>query len=182
MTTRTRGRRSRPSGRGPRRVARRVWVNRFIGVGGITVDSKVLVDLLSSASEFMIFDCTILAVQLSYLYWTYTADATDAIRSVGAALLTGQENLDAADILEGPLDSGIGPSWLWQQSVALRTDAAALVSMNIVSSTTGGIRVRAKRRFTENNETLFLVAQNLGEAGDTELQLQGFCRTLLLVP
>jgi len=178
MTTRNRGRRS------PRRTrtSRRVWVNKFIGVGGLAVDTTNIVDLLSSAEEFMIYDATVLAVRIQYLMYTYTSDASDAIRSAGAALMTGHSNLDAADVTEGPLDSGVGPSWLWSAGVALRTDAAGLQTFNLVSTNTNGVSVKAKRRFTENNEMLFLIFQTLGEAGDTELQLQGYARTLLLVP
>ncbi len=166
---------------GRRRTSRKVWVNRSIG-STLVVDTDALIDVLSSSEEFMKFDATILAVHIAHLFVTVTVDATVTNRRVGAALLTGHENLDSIDITEGPLDSGVGPAWLWQQSVAVRTVGAGEQGFNIVSAATGGINVRAKRRFTENNETLWLLIDNEVEAGDTLMFVDGFLRTLLLIP
>ncbi len=134
----------------------------------------------------MKFDVTLLAVRISYLLWSFkTASSVPGLRRAGAALMVAHENLDAADVTEGPLDTHVGPPWMWQQAVALDIDNLdTTFNFNLVSSNTGGIMVKAKRRLRENNATLWLVLDNEDTVGvsDTELFFSGYFRTLLFIP
>ncbi len=45
-----------------------------------------------------------------------------------------------------------------------------------------GMRFKAKRRFRENNSTLFLLHQNVIAGSDTSVTLDGMVRTLIHIP
>ena len=178
MTTARRGRRTSR----PRRSVRRVWVNDQISLGGNAINTVILVDLLAAASDFMVFDSTILAVRISHLLGSFTSSSSTVTNTIAAALMVGNENLDVADIVDRPRAGHIGPPWLWHSSVALRTGSVAIQNFNLVSSTTGGILVKAKRRLTENNQTLWLIVDSNMGGSETDFQIDGYFRTLILIP
>ncbi len=162
------------------RATRRVWVNSLVSKS-LTIDSVDIVDLLTGAAEFMLFDSTILGVKIPWLSYSMEAAATNAVREIAFYLMTGKKTLDALDMTV-PRASGVGPSMLYcgGGSACLAATAQSLT----IDLTQGvdTIDIKAKRRFTENDETLWMVIENASEAGDTVLKLNGLVRTLLLVP
>ncbi len=129
----------------------------------------------------MMFDSTILGVKIPWLSYSMEAAATNAVREIAYYLITGKSTLDSVDFTV-PRASGVGPAMLHCGGNSARLPAtAASFSIDL----RGGIEtidIRAKRRFKENEETLWMVIENASEAGDTVLKLNGLVRTLLLVP
>jgi len=143
-----------------------------------------LFDLLTAAGDFMLFDTTIVGVRISQLTLTLTGGASTQLKTFGASLLVGPTELDQQDVTSPIIDS-IGPSWLWHGFASVRVPAAAEATLNIVTSAQGqgGLLVKAQRRFRENNATLFLlVVYTDGGAVDTNIQVDGFIRTLIRIP
>ena len=166
--------------RNSKRTARKVWVNKQLSTN-LTIDTIQGIDLMTSAVDFMKFDATIVAVILSGLTISFDAAATLGLNRFGLALIVGLDTLDSADFAS-PLQSTIGPSWLWNQVATFR-QAAAAVTVNQGFGPVGDvIRVRAQRRFRENDATLFMVAENSMVAGATNIQLNGMARILLHIP
>jgi len=134
----------------------------------------------------MVFDSTVVAVRISSLNVTMVhGGATLAIRSIGAALMMGHENLDAADITDGPESSNVGPPWMWHAYISALVPAVASSSnFNLVTSAgTGGILVKSKRKLTENNKELFLVTSNtIIAADDSSVAITGYFRVLIRIP
>ena len=178
MTNRNVRRRvSRP---GRSRTARRVWVNEELATT-LTINTIQIVDLMTAAVDFMKFDATILGVILSGVTISWDAAATLGINRFGITLEIGKDTLDSAD-MESPLQTGIGPPWMFQQTAIFR-QAAAAVTVNQGFGPVGDvIRIKSKRRFRENDATLWLTVENSMVAGATNIQLNGMARTLLLVP
>jgi len=170
----------RASRRGKPRTSRRVWVNTRINQS-LTVDTIEIVDLLAGAAEFMVFDCTVLAMMVTWLTYTSDLAATLGTREIAVAIHKGDELLDSADAIS-PRTSSIGPPWLWNKCSSARFAATAQSQTTDLISGENAVRIKAMRRFTENNQTLWLTVENASEAGDTNLNLSGMVRTLLLVP
>ena len=178
MTTARRGRRSPPTRRP--RTSRRVWVNKYVS-SNLTVDTIALIDLLTPAEEFMKFDCTVLGIVIPWLSYSFDGAAVNEIREIAVAIMAGNELLDAADV-QVIRTSNVGPPWMWSKGTsALFAATAQTVTMDLISGQVD-VRIKAKRRFTENNETLWLLAENAAAAGDANLVIKGLVRTLLLVP
>ena len=179
MTTQRRGRRSQAR---PRvRTSRRVWVNEHVDLN-LVVDTIQITDLLSAADQFMLFDATVLAVIAPTLTYTMSVAAVEERRSLRWALVVGKNTLDSDDVQTLFTDS-IGAPWLYFGGFENRFAAvAAQFSVDFVAQNRAPIRVKAKRRFVENDDTLWLVIQNNSNAGDTNLNITGMFRTLLYVP
>ncbi len=162
-----------------RRTARKVWVNKQLATS-MASGTIGIVDLLSDAADFMTFDTTILIVILNVTF-VWDAAATLGLNRLAYALVTGLDTLDNVDMTD-PLVSGIGPPWLYHNWGVLR-QAAAAATVNFRMHPPGeNIRVRAQRRFRENDTTLWLVANTSLVASSANLQIEGYARTLLLVP
>ncbi len=178
MTTRNRrsGRRSGTR----RRTGRNVWVNQSLNFplsgGGITA-----VNLLDSAADFMTFDTTIVAVIVTDLHVSYEILGSGGFVSVRVALQTAPSMMDSADF-ETLFINSIGPPWMWTRGRTSRNSIGDLVNLDFTP--TEGTRIKAKRRFRENDSTLFLVIQSLLEAGTTidNANMIGMFRTLLHIP
>ncbi len=182
MTTRNRS--FRRTSRRPRRTSCLVWVNKVVDGVSLTENGIDIVPLLTSAADFMLFDTTIVDIRIPYLVMTLTlGGATAGLRGCGAALMVGNENLDAADILDGPRSSNIGPPWMWQGGTISRLGASAS-EFSIAIVTPGRPQeVKAQRRFKENNQELFLITENLVVgADDSNVQISGYFRILLRIP
>ncbi len=177
MTNRNRSRAPR---RPRRRTGRLVWVNRHIE-SGMAVDTLLSLDMLTAASEFMVFDTTIVAVVINDLVLRLTTDATSGLRQVRCALVTGKDTLDAADFDDSLFANSIGPSYMWFGGNSLQTAAISNVTLPL-TPVGEPVLVKSSRRFRENNQTLWLVAENRVNAGDSALQLNGHLRALIRIP
>ncbi len=162
------------------RTSRRVWVNTDVNLT-LVVDTLQIVNLLTVAAEFMLFDSTILAVVVADLALSFDPTASAGVRRIRWALETAKDQIDAADI-ESIIGSTIGPSWLHigGSSVNL-TNGQVPQNIDLLRGQTD-IRVKAKRRFKENDHTLCLITQNNMTAGDANVTLTGMFRVLLLIP
>ena len=175
MTTRNR--------RPPRtraRTSRRVWVNQNVETA-LTVNTRQIIDVLQAAPEFMLFDTTILRVILAPLFFTTITTVTQGIREVRYSLFIGTELLDSDD---SPtlFNNTIGADHMHVGgSGALFSSTTQLVTFDLTEGIEH-IDVKAKRRFRENDSTLWLLVENEGVAGDVGLRMDGYVRTLLHVP
>jgi len=177
MTTRTSRARRAPRGR----TARMVWVNTNVNFTGI-IDGLQNLDLLAGAAEFMVFDTTIVQVVIPELNFAFTNNAlTTGNRQARAALQVGPTTMDSVDF-QDLYSSSIGAPWMWFSGAGGRIpNTQTTLNLNLAHDE-NGVRVKAQRRFRENDSTLWLVVQNRTEAGDTGLQYDGFVRTLLRIP
>ena len=159
-----------------------VWVNRDIS-SAISPIAVNLFNLLSGPiPEFMTFDTTIIAVRISHLMIAFTSAAVSEIRTWSCAILLANENIDGADIIDRPGVSSEGPAWLWHGQVNLLVPGAATVQLNMVDNVTSGLWIKANRRLREDNMGLFLISDPDMNAGDTDVELRAFTRTLLRIP
>ena len=166
-----------------RRTGRLVWVNTILDGSGMTENGIDIFSLLGSAADFMLFDTTIVAIYIPYMDMTFTlGGATGGLRGCGVALMVANENLDAADIIDGPRASNIGPPWMWHSANITRFAAAAgEATLPLIDARFP--QVRSKRRFRENNQELFLITQNLViGADDSNVQISAYFRILIRIP
>ncbi len=157
-----------------------VWVNQAINNSALTANGVNLIALLGQAGDFMVFDTTIMAVYL-HLDFSLVTSADRLVRKVGVALAVHPDTLDAADITEGPLQSSIGPPWMWHSTTGIQIAAVGELTLPLPAFESNA-HVKAKRRFRENNSTLFLEVENIVHANDTLPILNGFVRTLIRIP
>ncbi len=130
----------------------------------------------------MTFDTTIVAVIIPDLDFVF--DITVAITNVRTRwyLQTAPTTMDTDDF-QVPDSDSIGPPWMYVMGNAARVVNNASVSFDYVAKAGGPIRVKAKRRFKENDSTLFMVFQNVVSGGSlTNGFLSGMIRTLLYIP
>jgi len=161
-----------------------VWVNERLDQAGVASNGNTIHPLLTAASDFMVFDTTIVGVRISSLgISSALTSAVAGVRQVGAALFTAQENIDSADVLDGALGIHIGPPWMWHAMGQFHSTGAAPLQLPLVSSVgTNGVLVKSRRRFKENNSTLFLLLSTDVDAGDASYTATGYFRTLLHIP
>ena len=177
MTTRSRRFSPRRSGR---RTSRKVWVNRIIQ-GALTIDTIQLFDMLTSAVDFMKFDSTILRVLFPSLSVSFDATATLGNREFAFSVFTGPENLDSADVPD-LFTSGIGQPHMSYAKNNFRLAATAQSVTTDLRPNGETLDIKAKRRFKENDTTLWLALQNNLITNDATIEINGLCRTLLLIP
>ena len=163
-----------------RRTGRNVWVNMDIEQA-IIDNSIIAVPILAPASEFMTFDTTIVQVLVVDLTMTFEVETSGGYIRSRVAILTGHDSLVSADF-QAPIASSIGPTWMWTSS---RTARFALNSVATMAHITDqAARIKAKRRFKENNSTLYLVSEFRAEGGTSTgtAFLHAFIRTLIHIP
>ncbi len=179
MTTRNRrsGRRSRGT---RRRTGRNVWVNHDLNEVPV-VNTLTTRNLLVNAKDFMLFDTTIVSVIIEDLHWSFTSTTTSGTRRLAIAMLTGLDTLDAADFTSLFVDD-VGPAYMVLLTKTLRVDDAGSLPHNVNITPQGPITLRAKRRFKENDATLWLLIQQVGPATDPNQELSGLVRTLIHIP
>jgi len=165
----------------PARTARMVWVNEHVDL--VLLNNSVqVINVLTLAEEFMLFDTTIVSVIIPVLQVMGEALTDDGIREVRVALEVGKNTLDSDDFNQLLQDS-VGPSWLWIAGDAQFTTVLnEKIKLDLLGNA-GVARVKAMRRFRENDSTLFLIVQNFSPSGSEEgLILRGMIRTLLRIP
>ena len=176
----TRNRRSRRSRGSQRRTGRNVWVNHDVNEIPV-VNTLTTRNLLVNAKDFMLFDTTIVNVIIEDLKWTFTSTSTSGTRRLAIALITGMDTLDAADFSSLYLDD-VGPPYMVLLTKTIRVDDAGSLPHNVDITPQGPVVVKAKRRFKENDATLWLIIQQLGPATDPNQELSGIIRTLIHIP
>ena len=175
MTTRRRNTRSSRRGR---RTGRDVWVNHDVNFS-LTNNNISNFDLLTNAKDFMLFDTTITSVIIEDLHFSFDSLAPAGLRRIAIGLITGNAELDSTDFTS-PLVDGVGPPWMVMLTSALNLSGVAPQNMTLTKN--GPMTIRSKRRFKENDSTLFMVIHNISPAVDTTLLLSGIIRTLIHVP
>jgi len=161
-----------------RRTGRLVWVNNDVNLIP-TVSGVNLTAILTNAPDFMLFNTTIVTVIIQSLVFTYDSIAPAGTRRFFIGLRTAPELIDAVDF-PNPLTDGVGPPWMAVLHNAHNVSGVAPQTLNLTPN--GPVVVKAKRRFKQNNETLFLHTQSVSPAVDTNPLLSGFIRTLLYIP
>ena len=177
MTTQRRA--SRPRRGAPRRTGRNVWVNDNLSVT-LSDNSLIAVPLLTDAVDFMTFDTTIVAVIINEMTMS-GQKLTSGRVTARAALMIAPDTMDSDDF-QALITNSIGPPWMWVGSITERVADQAIFNFEFANSRFP-VRVKAKRRFRENDSTLFLVFQNALENGSIISEnLQGMVRTLIHIP
>jgi len=128
----------------------------------------------------MTFDSTISAIVIPDMAATGSAAASNGKRQWRIAFQVAPSTMDLDDFQALYADS-IGAPWMGMYGVTANIVANALYTFDL----TGGIpqRLRAKRRFRENDSTLWMIYQNLSASGaDFALALDGMVRTLIHIP
>ena len=148
-----------------------------------TANTVGIVDLLTSAGDFMTFDTTIQRVVIPAFSTSQTTVVTAGMREWRFALILAHEGMDAGDFQTLFQDS-IGPAWMYMWGRSVRTSVAAELTLDFGNAGMNGgpIDAKAKRRFRENNSTLFLIHQNLQPGVDTNISINGMVRTLIHIP
>ena len=175
MTTRrSRGSRGRSRGR----TGRNVWVNENINEI-VVINGIQIRDILGSAEQFMTFDTTVQEVIVTDLHYSFVSVAPAGVRNFRCALIVGSKLLDAADFQVLFADS-LGPAWMgvWGNHVSV----TGVDVQNLPLTPREGLRFHSKRRFRENNDTVWFVFQNVAPATDTTPLLSGMFRTLIHIP
>jgi len=161
-----------------RRTGRDVWVNHDLNeiplVNGI--GNK---DLLIPAPDFMTFDTTINSVILEDIHFSYDSLAPAGLRRFAIGLVVLKENLGSAN-MPVILQDGVGPPWLGMLHAAGNISGVAPQNINLTPN--GPVIFKAKRRFRENDSTLYLVFQSVSPAADTAPLLSGIIRILIHIP
>ena len=165
-----------------KRTGRNVWINENLNQTPAN-NSLGTVDLLTSAGDFMKFDTTIQRVIVPAFSTSQTTSAVAGMREWRFALIVAHEGMDPLDF-EVLFGDSIGPAWMYMWGRSVRTSAAAELTIDFTASGMQGgpIDAKAKRRFRENNATLWLIHQNFADAGDTNLSINGMVRTLIHIP
>ena len=160
------------------RTGRNVWVNVGFNIQ-IVQDTIASLGLLGPAGDFMTFDTTIVETIMTDLQLVGDKTGLGNLETRWA-LQTAPSTMDSDDF-EPMLTDSIGPPWMYVAGLTARITDGIAFTMNY--GVPGGIRAKAKRRFRENDATLFLVFQN-AVAGGTALnmRLTGMSRTLIHIP
>ena len=172
-------RRARTTRRG--RTGRDVWVNTSLLNIPQSVDGLHIQNLLLGAPDFMTFDMTINRVIIPTFVFHAATLAATGTRQFRWALQVAPKTMDSADF-EPLFTDSVGPPWLATGGAAQLLPAVAGVFTFTLAGHNGIIDVKAKRRFRENDSTLFLITENRVVFSDTDIQIHAFCRTLLHIP
>ncbi len=160
------------------RTGRLVWVNH--DVNEIPVANTLGIrNILANAKDFMLFDTTVVSIIIENLTWTFDSVAPAGTRRMAVALLQGKDTLDIADFTNLLVD-GVGPAYMLLLGKTLNLSGVQPQTIQITPDEP--VHIKAKRRFKENDQTIFLLHQNTTPAADTAQQLTGLIRTLIYVP
>ena len=174
--------RNRRFGRGisrARRTGRNVWVNE--NINEIPVDNTIAaINFLTQAKDFMKFDTTIVSVVVTDLNFSFQK-LTQGVVDFRYALMVAPDTMDNDDFQTLFADS-VGSPWMYMSGLHGLVPDQGIASFQFA----GGpdtVRIKAKRRFRENNSTLWLIHQNVVTVGSTiNENLGGMVRTLLHIP
>jgi len=175
MTSRRRSTRSRGT---RRRTGRNVWVNHDVNTTP-AVNSLGLLNIMQNAPDFMTFDTTVVSIVVVSLQYSYVSIAPAGIRRISVAFQAMHEGIDAADITP-TLTDGVGPPYMGVLHAS--HSISGLTVQNLDLTPQGPVVFKSKRRFRENETTLFMINQSVHVATDTTPALTGFIRTLLHIP
>ncbi len=162
-----------------RRTGRNVWVNN--DVNAAPVNGVVgAVDLLVGALDFMRFDSTVQTIVIPNLNLAFDSLAPSGNRRIAINFQVGRDTLDPADF-ESPFLDNVGPPYMGVLSQTKRVSGVQVQNIPLIDPGKG-ISFDSKRRFRENNSTLWMVFMFLSVAADTSITLDGHVRTLLHIP
>ena len=161
-----------------RRTGRTVWVNKNLNFS-LSDNTKGTVDLLTAADDFMLFDSTVLGVLITSLTWSYDTVATLAVRQLELAIIQAKSTIDPDDFTSLYSDN-VGPPYMWRAGAAVRSPISTI--NNYVFTPNGAIFIKAKRRFKENDSTIWLVHHTSSTGTNTGMAIDGTIRTLIYIP
>ena len=162
------------------RKGRNVWVNQSFNAA-LVIDGLAQVNLLTVAQDFMTFDTTVVQVVIPVFNYAVLTDAQIGTREIRYAIIAAPTNMDASDHSTLFTDT-IGPPYMYTGGDAFRTGAIGQLNLSMVLANGGPIVAKAKRRFRENDSSIFLLLDNESESGDSSLTVTGFARVLIHIP
>ena len=173
--------RNRPRARTTRRRSgRNVWVNEVIAPAAISPDTSTSISLLTSAKEFMTFDTTILRVVVTDFSFTLQKSGGNGIVTARYALQIAPTTTDTDDFAS-LFVSTIGAPWMYTSGVTGFLADTLLTTFTFPQGEDAPIK--AKRRFRENDSTLFMIFANTVQTGSfTAGVIRGMIRTLIHIP
>jgi len=155
-----------------------VWVNKPLVAASIVGDTSVAISLLDPAKDFMTFDTTIERIVITDLTFTFLKTVATGVVTARFALQIAPTTMDTDDFESLFLDS-IGPPWMYTSGVTGNVNNGVSATFTFDSSRL----LKAKRRFRENDSTLFLIFSNIVDGGFySGGQLDGMIRTLIRIP
>ena len=112
--------------------------------------------------------------------YAFNTDTTSGKRQVRIAFQVAPSTMDGDDF-ESLFADSIGPPWMGMLGRTVNfANIATAATFDLLAG--APIRFKARRRFRENDSTLFMVIQNLTPGVDTDLTLDGMVRTLIRIP
>ena len=163
-----------------RRTGRNVWVNEHIGVA-LPPNSFSFTELLTEAAEFMVFDTTVVHIVIPAFFIQATFLVSDGLVTTRYAIIKASKLADGDDFEQLFIDS-IGPPWLGVFGGSITGDPGPH-GLNIAGGGAPVLHFKAKRRFTENNDTLWLLMQSANSGGATgTTTVEAMVRTLIHIP
>jgi len=163
-----------------RRSGRNVWVNNSFNAT-LVPDALAQVNITQGAMDFMTFDTTVVQVIISVFNYAVLTNANIGTRELRYALILAPSNMDSSDH-DTLFSDTIGAPYMFTGGDAFRTGAAGQLNLSMVLSNGGPIIAKAKRRFRENDSSVFLLLDNESDPGDTSLTVTGWARTLIHIP
>ena len=167
-----------------RRTSRKVWITTVVQNALQVVAATNVIDLMTIAPDFMTFDTTILRVEIPFLEMHFSIGTGLGFRGVYWGLLVAPKTMDFDDF-QNVGTTHIGPPYLHVGAVGLEIPAgqpAGTIQNLLLSDTRNPVQVKTKRRFRENDSTLWLIMRNVSVSGDTDITAEGLFRILLNIP
>ena len=156
-------------------MGRTVWVNKYFTFGGLTATGANQVDLLSEADRSLTLGATIVSVKGQIVMHVEDPQATGS--------WDWRQALYIADIAQTTfpnlIDDALQPSWLWHNYGFWGGGSANISTAHHEVIT---LDVKSKRRFRENNKTLWFLNSVVETGVSSSLSIRLYTRTLLYVP
>jgi len=155
-------------------MGRTVWVNKNQSFGSETGPGQQNADCLSAGDRALISNSTIVAIR-----GTVVISAPDPVPSgswsIGLALYIADI---AQSVFPNPLTEATEASYLWHRMEFLRGNVANTMGYH----KTIELNVKAKRKFRENNKTMWFLNRHDESGTAPLLDIRFFLRILIYVP
>jgi len=161
-----------------RRTGRDVWVNHDLNE--IPVPNTVQIkNLLLPAPDFMTFDTTVNTIIVEDIHWGFDSLAPAGLRRLALGFVVLRTGTGPGGA-PAPLTDGVGPPWMGMLHASENLSGVAPQNISVIKG--DPIRFKAKRRFRENESSVFLVYQTISPGADTNQTLSGVIRILIHIP